>query len=218
MWYKSIDRYTKIFLDISSKIVYNNTMVEKKKKQPYIDKVKFYEALKEYRRIYDDAVAEGNEPPEMPKYIGECFIAIGRNFAKKPQYFEYTWKDDMINDGVLDCVKYWRTFDPEKSTEAFSYFTQCFYNAFSRKLNEENKQKYIKYKTCENKGIFGEYDKYIVESDSGELSDDDKQSSYISYENVSTYVSEYEEKIKRKKDEQKMKTKSSSSKNQKSLF
>lgn len=181
------------------------------KKRNYIDKVQFYNELKSYRKIYDDAIEAGLEPPVIPRYIAQCFMDIGRNFAKKHNYYEYTWKDEMIAEGLLDCVKYWHSFDPEKSVEAFSYFTQYFSNAFSRKLNDEKKHKYVKFRTCLNKGIFGEYSNFIDESE-----DDDGQSSQrLSYENITNYVSDYEAKLDQKKVENKEKLKANKIKNSK---
>ena len=59
----------------------------------------------------------------------------------------------MVMDGVENCVRYCRNFDPEKSKNPFSYFTQIIYYAFLRRIEREKKQTYVKYKMTENSGI-----------------------------------------------------------------
>lgn len=55
----------------------------------------------------------------------------------------------MISDGVENCLMYAHNFDPEKSKNPFSYFTQMIYYAFLRRIEKEKKQSYIKYKLME---------------------------------------------------------------------
>ena len=55
----------------------------------------------------------------------------------------------MIFDGVENCVRYCHNFNPEKSKNPFSYFTQIIYYAFLRRIEKEKKQSYIKYKMTE---------------------------------------------------------------------
>ena len=55
----------------------------------------------------------------------------------------------MIADGIENCLMYAHNFNPEKSTNPFSYFTQMIYYAFLRRIEKEKKQNYIKYKLME---------------------------------------------------------------------
>jgi hypothetical protein len=44
---------------------------------------------------------------------------------------------------------YASNFDPSKSNNPFSYFTQIIYYAFLRRIQKEKKQSYVKYKSLE---------------------------------------------------------------------
>ena len=59
-------------------------------------------------------------------------------------------------DGVENCVRYCKNFDPQKSKNPFSYFTQIVYYAFLRRIEREKKQTYVKYKVTETSGISSE--------------------------------------------------------------
>jgi len=61
----------------------------------------------------------------------------------------YMFKDDMICDGIENCVRYIHNFNPEKSKNPFAYFTQIIYYAFLRRISQEKKQLEIKNKILE---------------------------------------------------------------------
>ena len=56
----------------------------------------------------------------------------------------YTFRDDMICDGIENCLQYIDNFDPAKSNNPFAYFTQIIYFAFVRRITREKKQSKIK--------------------------------------------------------------------------
>lgn len=62
------------------------------------------------------------------------------------------FKDDMICDGIENCVQYINNFDPEKSSNPFAYFTQIIHYAFLRRIQKEKKQLEIKSKIIERSG------------------------------------------------------------------
>jgi DNA-directed RNA polymerase specialized sigma subunit len=119
----------------------------KRKKNNYIDKEKFYIEMK--KRKLDIEEAEKNEKP-IPKisdYIGLCFYELATNIAKKPKFAGYPYLDDMISDGILNCVEVVDKFDIERSSKnPFSYFTQVIWYAFYRRITKEKGQTYIQYK------------------------------------------------------------------------
>ena len=57
----------------------------------------------------------------------------------------------MISDGIENCISYCKNFNPEKSKNPFSYFTQIIYYAFLRRIEKEKKQAYIKHKLTQQK-------------------------------------------------------------------
>ena len=132
---------------------------QKKSKEHYIDNKKFYEEMLQWKKSTKEAEDSDDPKPPVTDYIARCFLAIGENLAKKPNFMNYPFKEDMISDGVENCLMYCSNFDPEKSTNPFSYFTQIIYYAFLRRIQKEKKQNYIKYKYLESldkKGDFSE--------------------------------------------------------------
>jgi len=116
----------------------------------YVDNKKFLQALIEYRALIDAAKVEGKEHPQVPNYIGECFIKIATHLSYKSNFINYTFKDDMISDGIENCLTAVAKFDPAKSSNPFAYYTQIIYFAFLRRIQKEKKLQATKYKMIEN--------------------------------------------------------------------
>lgn len=123
--------------------------VAKKKTEHYINNLDFFNAMKEWKILVDAADLKGVKHPPITEYIGICFIKIAENLARKPNFMNYQYKDEMQSDGVENCLLYAYNFDPTKSSNPFSYFTQIIYYAFLRRIQKEKKQAYIKYKKLE---------------------------------------------------------------------
>jgi len=122
----------------------------KKNNKHYIDNKKFYTALLQHKRDIEAARAAGKEDPRIPPYIGECLYKIATRLSLKPNFISYTFRDEMISDGLENCISYLNNFDPEKSDNPFAYFTQIMWFAFIRRIDKEKKHLYIKQKTLEN--------------------------------------------------------------------
>ena len=122
----------------------------KKRKTNYINNKTLYGAMIHYKNDLKQAVAAGKDKPIVPKYIGESILLICGNLAKKPNFSGYTYRQDMVNDGIMDCISAVDNFDPDKTNNPFAYFTQIAWNAFLRRIQKEKKQTYIKHKNYEN--------------------------------------------------------------------
>ncbi len=123
---------------------------EEAKPAHYVDNKKFYEALVEYRKQVDEAKAKGLEKPMVSNYIGECFLKIATHLSYKANFINYTFKDDMISDGIENCLTAVEKFDPERGTNPFAYYTQIIFFAFVRRIQKEKKQQATKYRLLEN--------------------------------------------------------------------
>ena len=124
-----------------------------KKKEHYVNNKDFLDALMVYRKEVRLAKEEGRDKPKVPNYIGECFLKIATHLSYRPNFVNYMFKDDMICDGIENCLQYIDNFDPEKSTNPFAYFTQIIYFAFLRRIQKEKKQLEIKTKLLERSGF-----------------------------------------------------------------
>ena len=118
----------------------------RKKGVHYVDNAKFLQAMKDWKEQCKDAEEAGDEPPRISDYIGECFLKIANGLSFRPNFINYTYKEDMISDGIENCLTYVANFDPEKSNNPFAYFTQIIYYAFIRRIQKEKKQTTIKQK------------------------------------------------------------------------
>jgi DNA-directed RNA polymerase specialized sigma subunit len=116
----------------------------------YVDNKKFLEALIEFKQQVDDAKANGLEKPIVSNYLGECFLKIATHLSYKANFINYTYRDDMISDGIENCLVAVDKFDPSKSSNPFAYYTQIIYFAFVRRIQKEKKQQATKYKMLEN--------------------------------------------------------------------
>ena len=162
----------------------------------YINNPDFLKALIEYRDACVLSSKEGREDPPIPNYIGECFFKIADHLSRKPNFVSYSFREDMIGDGIENCLQYFRNFNPDKSTNPFAYFTQIIYFAFLRRIQKEKKQLYVKYKATQQFGIF----------ESGEMYEDSdgNMKQFQLYDNISEFIHTFEE-TKRKKKESKAK-------------
>ena len=120
-----------------------------KRSEHYGNNKEFLAALEVYIAQVNRAKLNDKEPPQIPRYIGECFLKIANHLSYKPNFVNYMFKDDMICDGIENCVRYIHNFNPEKSKNPFAYFTQIIYYAFLRRISQEKKQLEIKNKILE---------------------------------------------------------------------
>ena len=127
-------------------------MTSKKNKDHYVNNKDFLEALVEYKKEVEENALEGKPKPQVSRYIGECFIKIATHLSYKPNFINYMFRDEMISDGVENCIQYIDRFDLKKSSNPFAYFTQIIYYAFLRRIQKEKRQLDIKSKIVEKSG------------------------------------------------------------------
>jgi hypothetical protein len=147
-------------------------MATRKKSEHYINNKEFLAQIIRYREFLEIAEKQGKTKRELleesrefrkvHEYLGSCFKKIGDHLSHKPNFVNYMFKEDMISDGIENCVQYIRNFDPEKSKNPFAYFTQIIHFAFLRKIQKEKKQLEIKTRIIERTG----YDAVMMVDDS----------------------------------------------------
>ena len=172
-----------------------------RKKQHYVDNEKFLGVMTDYREKYLQAKDEEEELPIIPDYAGECFLKIAERLSHRPNFINYAFREEMVSDGIENCVMYAGNFNPEKSTNPFAYFTQIIYFAFLRRIEKEKKQLYIKYKTMEehssledhvDMGEKGQSESQAVSSGASPLTTDKRAS-------IQEFIFAFEEKKRKKK-------------------
>ena len=134
-------------------------MGKRKRSEHYVNNKEFLAALIRHRENIEIAEIQGKEKPRIPRYIGECFLKIATHLSFKPNFVNYMFKEDMISDGIENCVQYIHNFNPDKSQNPFAYFTQIIHYAFLRRIQKEKKQLEIKNKILEKTGYDQVFDK-----------------------------------------------------------
>ena len=167
------------------------------KSEHYVDNKKLFAEMKAYLDSVKEAEESGADKPRVPEYIGECLLKISTRLSTKPNFINYTYRDEMISDGIENCINYIGNFNPEKSDNPFAYFTQIIYYAFLRRIQREKKQLYIKHKSLEKSLIL---DQLATQGDSGPDSGD--QSAYVNLE--TPYMIDFVENFERKEEEKKL--------------
>jgi|TARA_R110000796_G_scaffold65186_10_gene150794 DNA-directed RNA polymerase specialized sigma subunit len=167
--------------------------VIKKVKKNYINNAEFFEAVKAYKKQCVEAESAGESIPRIPNYIGECVFKIATRLASRPNFSGYSYKEDMISDGLENAIQALGNFDPDKSSNPFAYFTQIIWYAFLRRIDKEKKQMYIKHKVVENSVIHGT----AIEKNQG----DSGEAAFIDLNNdyMSNFVQNFEDAMERKK-------------------
>ena len=125
-------------------------MGKKSKSVHYVDNKKFLAAMIEFKEKCKVAEDDGDDRPPVSNYIGECFLKIATHLSFRPNFINYTYRDDMISDGIENCLQYVSNFNPQKSNNPFAYFTQIIYYAFLRRIAKEKKQTHVRNKMIEN--------------------------------------------------------------------
>ncbi len=123
-----------------------------RKKEHYLNNKEFLSELEKYRGRVQRAKDAGQPKPRVNNYIGSCFLKIATHLSYRPNFINYMYKDDMICDGVENCIQYIDNFDPAKSSNPFAYFTQIVYFAFLRRIAKEKRQMEIRDKIIEKSG------------------------------------------------------------------
>jgi hypothetical protein len=165
----------------------------KKPKRNYVNNPEFLEAIIAYKKKCKEAEESGEPNPQIPNYIGECIYQISNRLATKPNFSGYSYKEEMISDGLENAIQALGNFDPDKSSNPFAYFTQIIWYAFLRRIDKEKKQLYIRHKVTESSVIHGT----AVDKEDGA----DGEPLYIDLNNdyMNDFVSNYEKKMETKK-------------------
>ena len=128
-------------------------MTTKKQNEHYVNNKEFTLAVAEYNESVRLAEEKGKTPPRMTEYIGECIYKIATRLSTRPNFINYTYRDEMICDAIENCIQYIGNFNTEKSNNAFAYVTQICYYAFLRRIQKEKKQVFIKQKQIEQASV-----------------------------------------------------------------
>ena len=156
---------------------------DKKKKVHYVNNKQFLEAIVERKLLLKEAEESDLPKPQVTNYLGECILKIANHLSYRPNFINYTYRDEMISDGIENSLQYIDNFDPEKSKNPFAYFTQIIYFAFVRRITKEKKQQkrsnisdMIAVQDHDDDGVYqAQYMEFIDKYSFSDDDDDDKK-------------------------------------------
>ncbi|MGY8864833.1 MAG: sigma factor for late transcription [Methylophagaceae bacterium] len=161
------------------------------KKKNYVNNKDLLAALIAYGDLCKEAENCGDKNPQVPDYIGKCIMMIAQRLATRPNFSGYMYKEEMISDGIENCLQYIHNFNPEKSQNPFAYFTQIIWYAFLRRISKEKKQMYIKFKASQRQM----FDSEVFDDSTGTMV------GAILPDYISEFIDDFETKLKVKKEE-----------------
>ena len=135
-------------------------------KPHYVNNKDFTNAVIEYCTEVQACRKEGKPEPMVTNYLAESLLKINERLSHKSNFVRYTYREEMVMDGVENCLKALANFDPTASTRggkpnAFGYFTQISWFAFLRRIQKEKKQQDLKLKYIAESGL----DEFMIDPD-----------------------------------------------------
>ncbi len=116
----------------------------------YVNNKEFFAAMVKYHESRLEAEAQDNPAPKVSNYIGTCILKIAEKLSHKHNFINYPFREEMVCDGIENCLHYINNFNPEKSNNPFGYFSTISFYAFLRRIEKEHKHLYIKYKASDH--------------------------------------------------------------------
>jgi hypothetical protein len=167
----------------------------KQKSEHYVNNKEFLGHMILFKEATQKARESGKKDPQIPDEIGKIFVNIATHLSYKSNFINYGFREDMVADGIENCIQYIQNFNPDKSKNPFAYFTQIIYYAFLRRIQKEKRQLYVKYKSLENSQIMDD----LIVNQSGDHQHISTTGFGKMYDNMREFVGTYEEAIENKK-------------------
>jgi hypothetical protein len=165
----------------------------------YINNEEFCSAMVEWKKEVRAAEACDDPRPPVTNYIAECFLKIAEHLSYRPNFINYPFREDMVGDGIENCLLYAHNFDPNKSSNPFSYFTQIIYYAFLRRIEKEKKQAFVKYKALQMSDMDGKFTDWLRENQGSHTYSEFLQKTFFLSEQDIDKLEPKEKKRKKKK-------------------
>jgi hypothetical protein len=82
----------------------------------YVNNREFSQNVVDYVNSVKKAKESGTEIPRITEYIGRCFLRIAEGLSHKPNFIHYTYREEMVMDGVENCIKAIMNYNIEAAT------------------------------------------------------------------------------------------------------
>jgi hypothetical protein len=103
--------------------------IKPKAKPHYVNNRDFSNSVVDYVKSVHEAKEAETAVPKVTDYIATCFMKISEGLSHRPNFVRYTYREEMVMDGVENCLRAINNYRIETATRtgnpnAFSYFTQ----------------------------------------------------------------------------------------------
>jgi DNA-directed RNA polymerase specialized sigma24 family protein len=89
-------------------------------------------------------VKKSKKKGQMSDALAKMLQLLCSKYAKKGNFVNYSYNEDMQAYAMMMLVRTWNSFNPEKSNNPFAFFTQCVKNSFIQYLNHEQRQRDVR--------------------------------------------------------------------------
>jgi hypothetical protein len=79
-----------------------------------------------------EEILKSKELDELTPRAVEMFQLMAQEISKKLKYKDEEDRKDCIAFALMDVIKYWRSYNPEKSKYPFAYYTQIIKHGFAK--------------------------------------------------------------------------------------
>jgi hypothetical protein len=88
------------------------------------------------------AIIECKKTETLSPFVIDCFISLANRAVDRLYFRDYRDREDCIQSAILDCLKYWKSFDETKTDNpnAFAYFTQICKNGYAKEWKKIHKK------------------------------------------------------------------------------
>lgn len=77
--------------------------------------------------------------------LGRMLLLLAKRYSDRGSFAGYSWKDDMICEAVLTCLRYMHNFDVTiDNPNPFAYFSRIIHNSFLNYISKQKKHSQIK--------------------------------------------------------------------------
>lgn len=164
----------------------------------YIDKKRFHAEMTKYRLSCIEAEEKGEEQPRLNDYLGKCFFMICEKLSYRPNFVNYSFREEMVGDAIENCLSAVDNFNPnEQKQNPFGYFSLIAWRAFVRRIQKEKKQTYVKHKSFQNSGLYDQ----LAHGDDANIIGINQMNNDVS----NRIIEQFETKMNEKKDTKKVK-------------
>ena len=161
-------------------------------RKQYVNGKEFFDELVIYHEKYKITKAAGLDRPPITDKMASAIMRIANKLSNSWNFVNYTYKDEMVADGIMKCVEKIHLFDPLKSTNSFAYATQLIFNEFLARIKKEQHQTSVKARMIRDK-MSDEFVQHGVDS-----SADDAGNTFVEFlKDVDCFTDYHEERAKK---------------------